>query len=322
MASLSETQSQTNPIGPSNKGGPHKKVLSHTTREALYGYLLASPWIIGFFVFTAGPMLASLIIGLYRTDFLNETTFVGLRWYQNVLSDSLVRKSLFNTAFYSFSVVPLNTVLALLIAVMLNQSIRFQSFWRTIYYLPSVVSGVAVALLWRWLYQPDVGLFNSILGPILEPFGLLPPRWIFSKEWAMPSLILMATWGAGGAMLIYLAGLRGIPTSLYEAAEIDGASSVRMFFSITIPLLTPTIFFNVVLNIIGSWQVFTQALVMTRGGPDNATLTMVLHIYNTGFQNSYFGYASAQAWLLFLVVLVFVVLALRSASSWVHYERV
>lgn len=156
-------------------------------------------------------MLASLIIGLYRTDFLNETTFVGLRWYQNVLSDSLVRKSLFNTAFYSFSVVPLNTILALMIAVMLNQSIRFQSFWRTIYYLPSVVSGVAVALLWRWLYQPDIGLFNSILGPILEPFGLLPPRWIFSKEWAMPSLILMATWGAGGAMLIYLAGLRGIP---------------------------------------------------------------------------------------------------------------
>ncbi|MCB0183978.1 MAG: sugar ABC transporter permease, partial [Caldilineaceae bacterium] len=222
----------------------------------------------------------------------------------------------------SFSVVPINTMLALLIAVMLNQGIKFQSFWRTVYYLPSIVSGVAVALLWRWLYQPDIGLFNSILGPLLKPFGLLPPRWIFSEEWALPSIIIMAFWGAGGAMLIYLAGLRGIPTSLYEAAEIDGAGSVRRFFAITLPLLTPTIFFNVVLNIIGSWQVFTQALVMTRGGPNNATLTMVLQIYRTGFENFYFGYASAQAWLLFLIVLIFVVLALRSASSWVHYERV
>lgn len=299
-----------------------EKVMKQSTREALYGYLLISPWLLGFLIFTAGPMLASLVIGLYRTDFLTETTYVGLRWYQNVITDSIVRKALFNTAIYSFSVVPVNTALALCIAVMLNQGIRFQSFWRTVYYLPSIVSGVAVALLWRWLYQPDIGLFNSILGPLLKPFGLLPPRWIFSEEWALPSIIIMAFWGAGGAMLIYLAGLRGIPTSLYEAAEIDGAGSLRRFFAITLPLLTPTIFFNVVLNIIGSWQVFTQALVMTKGGPNNATLTMVLHIYNTAFKNFYFGYASAQAWLLFLIVLIFVVLALRSASTWVHYERV
>jgi len=299
-----------------------KRVIKQSTRESLYGYLLISPWLLGFIIFTVGPMLASLVIGLYRTDFLTETTYVGLKWYRNVFTDSLVRKALINTAIYSFSVVPINTMLALLIAVMLNQGIKFQSFWRTVYYLPSIVSGVAVALLWRWLYQPDIGLFNSILGPILKPFGLLPPRWIFSEEWALPSIIIMAFWGAGGAMLIYLAGLRGIPTSLYEAAEIDGAGSVRRFFAITLPLLTPTIFFNVVLNIIGSWQVFTQALVMTRGGPNNATLTMVLQIYRTGFENFYFGYASAQAWLLFLIVLIFVVLALRSASSWVHYERV
>jgi multiple sugar transport system permease protein len=267
-------------------------------------------------------MLASLVIGMFRTDFLTETTFVGLRWYQNVLSDSLVRKALINTAIFSFTVVPINTVLALLIAVMLNQGIRLQSFWRTVYYLPSVVSGVEVSLLWKWLYQPDIGLLNSILGPLLRPFDIDPPRWIFSMEWALPSLIIMAFWGAGGAMLIYLAGLRGIPTSLYEAAEIDGATSFRRFFAVTLPLLTPTIFFNVVLNIIGSWQVFTQAMVMTRGGPNNATLTMVLHIYNTGFQNFYFGYASAQAWFLFVIVLGFVILALRSASSWVHYDRV
>ena len=319
MASISESQTQRGLVSWLRRDG---KPMKPSTREAWYGYLLASPWIIGFIVFTVGPMLASLVIGMYRTDFLTETTFVGLRWYQNVLRDSLVRKALINTAIFSFTVVPINTVLALLIAVMLNQGIRLQSFWRTVYYLPSVVSGVAVSLLWKWLYQPDIGLLNSILGPILRPYGIDPPRWIFSQEWALPSLIIMAFWGAGGAMLIYLAGLRGIPTSLYEAAEIDGANSFRRFFAVTLPLLTPTIFFNVVLNIIISWQVFTQAMVMTRGGPNNATLTMVLHIYNTGFQNFYFGYASAQAWFLFVIVLVFVILALRSASSWVHYDRV
>jgi len=315
MASIDRAEDRTRPFPWPWRAG---KPLRHSSREALYGYLLASPWLIGFIVFTAGPLIASFIIGMYRTDFLTTFDFVGMHWYQNVLTDSLVRKAVINTALYSLAVVPLNTTIALFIAVMLNQGILGQSFWRTVYYLPSVVSGVAVALLWQWLYQPDVGLFNSIL----RQFGIQGPRWIYSEQWALPSIILMSLWGAGAAMLIYLAGLRGIPTSLYEAAEIDGAGSIRRFFAITLPLLTPTIFFNVVLNIIGSWQVFTQALIMTEGGPNNATLTMVLHIYRTGFRNSYFGYASAQAWVLFLMVLVFVILALRSAASWVHYERV
>lgn len=299
------------------KSQKQSKLMRQSTREALYGYLLASPWIAGFVIFTLGPMIASLIIGLYSTDFLNKWEFVGLHWYRSVLTDKLVHKAFLNTAYFSFATVPLNTLLALIIAVMLNQGIRWQSFWRTVYYLPSVVSGVAVALLWRWLYDPEIGLFNTVL----KWFGIEGPRWIFSQEWAMPSIILMALWGAGGAMLIYLAGLRGIPTALYEAAEIDGAGPLRRFFAITLPLLTPTIFFNVVLNVIGSWQVFTQALIMTNGGPNNATLTAVLHLYRTGFQNTYFGYAAAQAWALFLVILIFVLLALRSATSWVHYER-
>jgi multiple sugar transport system permease protein len=230
----------------------------------------------------------------------------------------LVHKAFINTAIYSFVTVPVGTILALMIAVLLNQGIRWQSLWRTIYYLPSIVSGVAVALLWRWLYQPDVGLFNTLLYHV----GIQGPRWVFSEEWAMPSIILVALWGAGAPMLIFLAGLQSIPTALYEAAEIDGAGPITRFFYITIPMLTPTIFFNVVLGIIGSWQVFTQALILTEGGPNNATLTVVLHLYRTGFRNLYFGYASAQAWALFLVVLIFVVLALRSARSWVQYERV
>ncbi len=294
------------------------KPLKHSTREAIYGYAFMSPWLIGFVVFTAGPMIASFIISLYHTDFLTTSQYVGFKWYFNAINDRLVHKALLNTAVYSFAMVPLSTVIALVIAVLLNQGIRGQSIWRTIYYLPSVVSGVAVALLWRWLYQPDVGLFNSIL----MRFGIQGPRWIYSEDWAMISLIIMACWGSGGAMLVFLAGLRGIPTQLYEAAKIDGASSIRQFFAITLPLLTPTIFFNVVMNIIGSWQVFTQAYIMTEGGPNNATLTMVLYLYRMGFHNFYFGYAAALAWILFILILVFVLLAIRSASAWVHYERV
>jgi multiple sugar transport system permease protein len=294
------------------------KPLKHSTREAIYGYAFMSPWLIGFVIFTAGPMIASFIISLYHTDFLTTSQYVGLKWYLNAINDRLVHKALLNTAVYSFAMVPLSTMIALMIAVLLNQGIRGQSIWRTIYYLPSVVSGVAVALLWRWLYQPDVGLFNSIL----MRFGIQGPRWIYSEDWAMISLIIMACWGSGGAMLVFLAGLRGIPTQLYEAAKIDGASSIRQFFAITLPLLTPTIFFNVVMNIIGSWQVFTQAYIMTEGGPNNATLTMVLYLYRMGFHNFYFGYAAALAWILFILILIFVLLAIRSASTWVHYERV
>ena len=298
--------------------GRDGKPMTNAKREALYGYLFILPWIIGFIAFTAGPMIATLALGFYRTDFLSTSEYIGLEWYSSLLTDTLVHKAFWNTAVYVFITVPAATILALSIAVLLNQGIRWQSLWRTVYYLPAVVSGVAVSLLWQWLYQPDVGLFNTILSYV----GIEGPRWIFSEEWAMPSIILVALWGSGAPMLIFLAGLRGIPTALYEAAEIDGAGPIRRFFSVTIPLLTPTIFFNVVLNIITAWQVFTQALIMTRGGPNNATLTAVLHLYRTAFSNFFFGYASAQAWALFLLVLVFVVMALRSASSWVTYDRV
>jgi multiple sugar transport system permease protein len=280
--------------------------------------LTISPWVIGFVCFTIGPIIASSVISLFDTDFLRRWEYIGLRNYDRMINDLLARKALLNSAYYSFAVVPLNTVIALSIAVLLNQGIKGQGIWRTIYYLPSVVSIVAVSMLWRWLYHPDIGLLNSILGT----FGIQGPRWIYSEEWAMPSIIVMAAWGAGGAMLIFLAGLRGIPTELYEAAQIDGAGAFRKFFSITIPMLTPTIFFNIVMSIIGSWQVFTQSFIMTEGGPNNATLTLVLYIYRKGFQQFHFGYAASLSWLLFAVVMVFVLIAIRSARSWVHYERV
>jgi multiple sugar transport system permease protein len=214
--------------------------------------------------------------------------------------------------------VPISLIASLLIALLLNQGVKGQSLWRTIYYLPSIVSGVAVSVLWAWIFQPDVGLLNTIL----RWFGIAGPRWLESDKWAMPALIIVSLWGVGGGMLIYLAGLQGIPTALYEAAEIDGAGPVAKFFHVTIPMMTPTIFFNLVMGIIGSWQVFTQAYVMTRGGPNNATLTAVLQIYNTGFMLQFFGYASAMAVGLFFVILVFVAIGLKTAGSWVQYERV
>jgi len=298
--------------------GLARKSLRPTTREAIYGYVFISPWLGGFLVLTLGPMVAALVISFYRTDFLTTTYWVGLKWWGSLLTDQLVHKAFINTFYFAAVSVPAKTVMALMIAVLLNQGIRGQSFWRTVYYLPSVVSGVAVSILFAWLYHPDVGLINTLLRYV----GIHGPAWLQDDLWAMPSMILMSLWGAGAPMIIYLAGMRGIPTVLYEAAQIDGAGPIRRFFSITIPMLSPTILFNLVMNLIGSWQVFTQAYVMTEGGPNNATLTMVLHIYRTAFSNGYFGYASAQAWGLFIVVLALVLLALRSTLAWVQYERV
>ena len=210
---------------------------------------------------------------------------------------------------------PIGTALALLIAVLLNQNVNGQGLFRTVYYLPSVVSGVAVAILWQWIYHPDFGLINAMLGLI----GIDGPRWLYSREWALPALILMTLWGVGGSMLIFLAGLQGIPTELYDAAHVDGAYAWRRFINVTIPMLTPTIFFLVILSIIGSYQVFTNAFVMTEGGPGSATLMLVLLLYRVAFEQFQFGFASAIAWLLFAIIMVFTLLVIRSSSFWVYY---
>ena len=294
-----------------------KRVMKPWLKEALSGYLFISPWIVGFLFLTAGPMIASFGLSLFNTDLLNTATFIGLGRYVTVLQDRLMMKALRNTAYYTFAMVPLSTTLALTIAVLLNQGIKLQSLWRTIYYLPSVVSGIAVSLLWRWLFQPQAGLFNALLAQV----GITGPGWIYSEDWAMPSMIMMSLWGSGGAMVIFLAGLRGIPTALYEAAEIDGAGSIRRFWTITLPMLSPTILFNMVMNIIASFQIFTQAFVLTNGGPANATLTMVLYLYRKGFEQFRFGYASAVAWVLFVVVIIFSFIALRTSRYWVFYSE-
>ena len=201
--------------------------------------------------------------------------------------------------------------------MLLNQKVVLLGFWRMVYYLPSVVSGVAIAILWSWVLNPRFGLLNAGLMAL----GVQdPPRWLYSEQWAVPGFILMGMWSAGGAMLLYLAGLQGIPTALYEAADIDGANSWSKFWRITIPMLTPTIFFNMLMSIIGSFQVFTQAYIMTSGGPNNATLTMVLYLYRKGFEHLKFGYAASLAWILFFIILFFTMLVFRSSEMWVYYE--
>jgi len=291
--------------------------LTPRAREEIAGYLFISPWIVGFLVFTAGAMVASLVLSLFKTNMLQSSTFVGLRNYANILlHDELARRAFFNTAYYSFATVPLGTALALVIALLLNQGVKAQGLFRTIYYLPSVVSGVAVAIVWAWMFHPDLGLINGVLAKI----GIEGPRWIASEEWAMPAFIVMSMWGTGGSMLIFLAGLQSIPTALYEAARIDGANAWQRFWNVTIPMLTPTIFFSIIMGVIGSWQVFTQAYVMTSGGPNNATLTVVLLLYRKAFQAYRFGYSSALAWVLFCVILVFSSLIIKSSAVWVYYE--
>jgi multiple sugar transport system permease protein len=265
-----------------------RKGLSMRGREELIAYVLITPWLLGFLIFTAGALVFSLGISFFSTDLLSPAKFVGLENYRQLLfEDELFWQALKVTTLYTLGVVPLQVGLGLLVALLLNQKVFGIGLWRTIFYLPSVVSGVAVAMIWIWFFQPDLGLFNYLLSKI----GIAGPRWLFSEQWALPSLIMMSTWNIGPAMIIFLAGLQGTPHDLYEAAQIDGASAWDQFVSITIPLLSPQILFNSVLGIIGSYQVFTASFVTTEGGPNNATLTIVLYLYRQGFLTARFGYA-------------------------------
>ena len=293
----------------------HRFYLSPRARDNIAGYLFILPWLIKLLFLIAGAMLASLGVSFLETDFLTKFNFVGLRNYARLIEDPLFWKSLKVTAYYTFGTVPLAIVFALSIALLLNQKVVGLGIARTVYYLPSIVSGVAISILWTYLLNPRWGLVNRGLALL----GIEGPKWIYSTTWAVPSFILMGIWGAGGNMLLYLAGLQGIPTVLYEAAKIDGANAWHRFWRITLPMLTPTIYFNLIMNIIGSWQVFTQSYIMTGGGPNNATLTMVLYLFRKGFQQFHFGYAAAIAWVVFAIVMGFTLLVVRSSEAWVYY---
>jgi multiple sugar transport system permease protein len=285
-------------------------------REAIDGYLFIAPWVIGFILWVAGPMIASIVLAFMEWDLLSDPHWVGFENFAGLFQDRLVLISLWNTAYYTFLGVPLELSTALGMALLLNQRIRFQSAFRTLFYIPSVMPAVANAVLWLWILNPEVGLANSLLRLV----GLPELQWLWSPVTSKPSFILMSLWGVGNAMVIFLAGLQGIPASLYDAAEIDGANWWQRFWAVTIPLLSPVILFNLVLGVIGSFQIFTGAYLLTNGGPAHSTLFSVLYLYRLGFEQFRMGYASAVAWLLFLIILLFTAAQFYLAKSRVHYE--
>ena len=285
-------------------------------REALTGVLLVLPWIVGFLVFLLGPMLVSVYLSLTDWDLLTDARFVGLKNYRRmVFDDPLVKQSLKVTTLYAFSAVPLRVVGGLFLAVLLNQNIKVKSFIRTVFYLPSVVSGVAVAMLWLWIFNSDFGLLNLIL----HLFGIRGPAWLSDPNYVLAAFVIMSLWGVGGSMVIYLAGLQGVPTDLYEAAEVDGAGSLLRFWHITLPMISPVIFFNLIMGIIAALQIFNQAYIMTQGGPQNASMFMMLYLYFNAFEYFKMGYASALAWLIFFYILALTLFVFRSSSRWVFY---
>jgi len=288
-------------------------------REALEGLLYISPGLIGFLVFNAGPLLYSLYLSLTKYSIVREPVFTGLDNYVQILTrDRLFWVAIQRTGYYALVTVVVGLTCSLLLALLLDQKLKGTYLLRTFFFLPTLTPIVASVLIWGWIFQPDLGVLNYLLRTV----GLEGPGWLQSVEWAMPALLVIALWGSvgGSRMVIFIAGLQGIPHELYEAAHIDGAGQWTRFRHVTLPLLTPTLFFNTVLGIIAALSVFQVAFVGTKGGPANATYFYVLHIYYRGFADSEMGYAAALAWIFFLIVMSFTALQFWLQRRWVHYE--
>ncbi|MFN8522180.1 MAG: sugar ABC transporter permease [Chloroflexota bacterium] len=288
-------------------------------QETIAGYLFLLPNIIGFLVFSSVPVIFTFSISLFDWDMIRTPQYVGWDNYVKLLTDDgTFRKVLFNTAYYVLGTVPLGVSLSLLLAMAMNASIRGITFFRAVFFIPVISSAVAVAMMWRWLFNGDFGLINVMLVSL----GLKSIPWLSSTAWAMPAVIIMAVWkNLGYNMLIFLAGLQSIPAQLYEAAAIDGANGWRRFWHITLPMLAPTMFFVLVISVIGSFQVFDLAFILTKGGPGDATNTIVMYIYNQAFQFFHMGYAAATAWVLFVIIFTLTLLQTQLQRRWVHYEN-
>jgi multiple sugar transport system permease protein len=286
-------------------------------RENLEAYLFLAPWLTGLLLFTAGPMLGSAVLALTDWNLISPPRLTGLGNFFTAITDELFWTSLYNTAYYTFIGVPIHLLCALLAALALNQRLRWMNFYRTMVYLPSVTPVVASAFLWQWIFNPDFGLANAII----EFFGFPPSNWIWDPTMVKPSLILMSLWGIGPQMVIILAGLQNVPEQLIEAASVDGAGVWHRFWHVTLPMISPTIFFCLIVAIIGSFQVFTIVYIMTnQGGPANASLMYVMYLYQVAWESLRMGYASALAWILFTIILVFTIIQLLLAKRWVYYE--
>jgi multiple sugar transport system permease protein len=286
-------------------------------REALFGLLFISPWIVGFLVFTAGPMIASLLLSFTDWSILGSAHWVGTQNYSHLIHDSLFWTSMRVTFVFSAISVPLDVLASLLLALLLNQRFRGRALFRALFYLPELMPAVATSILWIWAYNTHFGIFNYLL----SFFGLPQVAWLENTSWVIPSFIILSLWTSGGSrMIIFLAGLQTVPRELVEAAQLDGAGVWARFRNVTFPMISPVLLFNLILTTIGAFQVFTSAYVMTAGGPANSSLFYVLYLYRNAFQYMQMGYASALAWVLFLVLLIFTILQFRMMRNWVYYE--
>jgi multiple sugar transport system permease protein len=315
---MASALAKLDPLKPGNIFGIN---LKKRTRDNIAGYLFVSPWIFSLLVFTLYPMIASFYFAMTEYNIISPPKFIGLRNFETMFTgDPLYWKSVGNTAYYVFLSVPLGLLFGLILALLLNQKIKGIGFYRTAFYLPGLVPAVASTLLWIVLLDPRLGLINAFL----DTFGIEKIGWLRSATWSKPALILMALWGgSGGTMLIFLAALKEIPQSLMEAAMMDGANVWQRFTNVTIPMISPTIFFNLVMSIIGSFQVFASAFVAGTGataGPLNTLLMYMLLLYRNAFRYFNMGYASAMALVLFLVLVLLTLLLIRSSSAWVYYE--
>jgi multiple sugar transport system permease protein len=297
---------------------PRLRSLTRAERKGLItGLLFISPWIIGFLAFRVYPFFASLYYSFTFYPILDRPKWVGLANYLDLLEDPRFLASLYNTSYYALGAVPLATLVGILLAMLLNARVRGLSFFRTIYFLPSITPVVASAIVWLWMFDP----INGVINYLLELVGIHGPGWMGSPQWSKPALILMSMWGVGGAVVIYLAALQDVPREMVEAAELDGAGSWQKIWFVTLPMISPVILFNVITGLIGAFQYFTEAFVMTggTGSPADSTLMMSIYLYQSAFQYFKIGYASAQAWMLFLIVIAFTVLLFRISGRLVYY---
>ncbi len=294
----------------------HLPRLKMSTREEIAGWTFASPWILGFCIFTLGPMIWAAAMAFTNYD-LFKWRWIGLANFQRMVTiDDIALRALIVTTKYALMSVPLHLIIGFSLAVLLNQKIKGLGIWRTIFYLPSVLSGVAVIILWILILSPEFGLLNSVLRYV----GIKGPNWLGSTQTALPSLVLVSLWGVGSSMLIYLAGLQGIPSELYDASKVDGANDWQRLWNVTIPMMSPVIFFNLVMGIIGALQTFDIAFIATAGGPAYSTYFYMLHLFTQAFQALKMGYASALAWVLFIYIMILTILVFRFGSAWVFYE--
>lgn len=298
----------------------HRTRLTLAQKEDLWALFFIAPWLIGFLIFTAGPMILSFYFSLTRYNIVDAPIFTGLENYVRAFTrDPLFWHSLRVTIYYGALALPLGLITGFSLSMLLNQKVPGVSVWRTIYFLPSVIAGVAVAIVWSRIFSPQVGILNPFLESTL---GIKGPGWFTDPNWAVPGLVIMSLWGVGGGVIIYLAGLQGIPTSLFDAAKVDGASALQRFRHVTLPMMTPVIFYTLVLGLIGAFQYFTEVYVISggSGGPQRATLFYNLYLYQNAFKYNEMGYASALAWVLFIIVLALTLLVFRSSVMWVYYE--